>query len=63
MTTYIVRFIRRDHKPNEDYYYNDLSNAEAHFFLFKNDDSNLYDEIDLIDYSDGIENIIDQIQF
>ena len=42
---FIVRFVRRDRKPNENYCYNTLEEATQHFNLFKDDDSNLYKEI------------------
>lgn len=45
---YIVKFKRKDHKPDEDYYYNTKEEAKAHFELFIDDNSDLYDEILLI---------------
>ena len=45
---YIVRFIRRNHKPNENYCYNTLKEAMQHYTLFKDDDSELYKEISVI---------------
>ena len=46
--TYLVRFVRRDRQPNEEYYYNDLAGAEYHFNLFLDDDSSLYERIELV---------------
>ena len=45
---YIVRFLRKDEQPNEEYYYNSMHAALEHFMLFENDDSNLFEEICLI---------------
>lgn len=39
---FIVRFVRRDGKPDEEYYYHSLGDAEYHFNLFRSDDSGLY---------------------
>jgi hypothetical protein len=46
---YIVRFVRRDRKPNEEYLYRILEEARQHFDLFNEDDSGLYDSIEVID--------------
>lgn len=48
---FIVKFIRSDLKPNEDYFYNDKAAAEYHLNLFRDDDSGLYSKIELIDAS------------
>lgn len=45
---YIVRFVRKDGQPNEDYYYSFAHDAIKHFLFFENDNSNLYDEICVI---------------
>ena len=45
MKEYIVRFIRADEKPNEDYYYNTIDEARSHYNLFVADDSELYSKI------------------
>lgn len=54
MNLYIVRFIRKDGKPNEEYYYPLIEQAEEHFFLFLNDDSELYSRIELLDDSGSV---------
>ncbi len=46
---YAVRFARRDGKPNEEYLYRTLEEAWQHFDLFNEDDSGLYDSIEVID--------------
>ena len=48
MTGYIVRFVRRDFQPDEEYYYQHLEDAEYHYSLFEKDDSNLYRRIELV---------------
>ncbi len=45
---YIVRFIRNDEKPNEDYYYISRENAQNHFDLYSQDESKLYRRIMII---------------
>lgn len=49
---YIVRFIRWDDQPNEEYYYHHLEDAIFHFDLFKDDDSGLYTRIELLEVCD-----------
>ncbi len=44
---YVVRFVRKDGQPDEEYYYNCLKDAQFHFNLFKDDDSGLYKNISL----------------
>ncbi len=45
---WIVRFVRKDGKPDEEYYYHSLAKAEYHRDLFLNDDSGLYEKIEII---------------
>lgn len=45
---YYLRFIRKDHQPDEEYFYQRECDAMSHFELFENDDSNLYKEIQLL---------------
>lgn len=45
---FIVRFVRKDGKPDEEYYYHTLQEAEAHKHLFDDDDSDLYKRIEII---------------
>ena len=47
---WIVRFVRRDEKPGEEYYYHTLREAEAHKGLFREDDSGLYEAIEIVSY-------------
>ena len=46
---YITRFIRKDGRKNEDYWYHTLEEALAHLELFRDDDSGLYKKILVID--------------
>ena len=45
---YIVRFVRNDSKPDEEYFYNRLEDAKYHFSLFEQDDSKIYTRIELL---------------
>ena len=45
---FIVRFVRKDGKPDEEYYYHTLQKAEALKHLFDDDDSDLYERIEII---------------
>lgn len=45
---WLVRFVRKDGKPVEEYYYNTKEEAEYHRNLFQNDDSGLYEKIEII---------------
>lgn len=59
---FIVIFKRRDNKPDEEYYYHTKEEATRHIDLFINDDSGLYDEIDLVEWKDDL-NIISSLKF
>ena len=48
---YIVRFIRRDGRPDEEYFYNAAEDAMWHFGLFADDDSGLYTRIEVSCYA------------
>ena len=59
---YLVRFLRKDGKPIEEYCYTELKDAREHFELFREDDSDLYESIQMIE--EGIENKeIDSLSF
>ncbi len=49
----IVRFIRKDSRPVEEYYYHSPEDAQYHFSLFHNDESGLYRKITIIDSESG----------
>ena len=44
---YIVRFVRRDGKPDEEYFYHTTGEALWHFEMFADDDSSLYTRIEV----------------
>ena len=46
---YIVRFIRKDDRPVEEFFYHTFEDATSHLLLFRNDDSDLYTRIEIID--------------
>ena len=45
---WIVRFVRKEGKPDKEYYYRSLAEAEYHKNLFLDDDSELYERIEII---------------
>ena len=45
---YIVRFIRKDDKPVEEFFYHTYEEAFVHLALFRNDDSGLYRRIEFV---------------
>ena len=47
---YVLRFVRKDRQPPEKYYYNQLEDGMYHLSLFVDDDSGLYEKIELVDY-------------
>ena len=49
---WIVRFVRKDGKPDEEYFYHSQNEAEYHRDLFQNDDSGLYKKIEVINETD-----------
>jgi hypothetical protein len=54
---FIVRFIRSDNKPNEEYYYYSEDEARKHIELFKDDDSELYEKIVLLKWDNDIKEV------
>lgn len=60
---YIVRFERNDEQFDEEYFYNNLEEAEDHFNLFLNDDSGLYKTIELIVWLDNSSLLLNKIEF
>ena len=58
---FVVRFIRIDGQPNEEYYYHELDNAKRHLALFYEDNSDLYKIVLLLDEERGI--IVDSVSF
>lgn len=46
---FIVRFVRVDKQPSEEYYYNTMEEARWHLSHFTEDDSELYNIIEVVD--------------
>lgn len=46
---YIVRFIRKDRKPEEQYFYHSYTDAVTHLEMFRDDDSGLFKRVEIID--------------
>lgn len=59
---FVVRFLRNDEKPVEEYVYNTYNEALKHYDLFKDDDSGLYEKIEIIDY-DMPARFINELEF
>ena len=45
---YIVRFVRVDGQPKEEYFYHKENDALYHFSLFEDDDSELYNSVEVV---------------
>ena len=60
---YLVRFIRKDLEPNEEYYYNTEMDAKNHFNLFRADDSGLYSRIEIVEIQKDIETVSQSLIF
>lgn len=60
---YTVIFKRKDNQPDEIFTYNSLEEAQYHFNLFKNDDSDLYSRIELCQEKGSIKMLMDVIYF
>ena len=56
---YIVQFIRKDNQVNEEYLYRQYEQAQKHFMLFDDDDSDLYIKINLIEEDEKGERVLD----
>lgn len=42
---FLTKFVRKDHQPDEEFWYNNAEDALSHLRLFVNDDSDLYERI------------------
>ncbi len=60
---YLVRFIRKDCQPNEEYFYYNRKDASHHLELFRGDDSGIYRCIDFLKSENSIETIIETVRF
>lgn len=58
ISLYIVRFMRFDDYPDEEYSYLCLSDAETHYQLYINDTSGLYYEVQLLEVVSGNEKVL-----
>ncbi len=62
-TNYIVQFKRIDGKPDEEYIYPILDDAEYHFNLFYGDDSGLYKRVSLLEWIGDTTTVVKEIVF
>ena len=61
---FAVSCVRKDKQPDENYVYNEFSDAKHHFDSFRNDDSGLYDKIELLTcLEDSSITVCDVIEF
>lgn len=60
---YMVQFVRIDNQPDEEYYYANQSDAMEHLNMFRNDDSGLYQIINVLEIDEEDEVIINSIRF
>ena len=60
---YIVKFVRKDNLPDEEYIYHSHQDAEHHFSLFRHDDSGIYKKIEMLSWFGNITAIIKEISF
>ena len=58
---YIVRFIRKDDRPVEEFFYHTFEDATSHLLLFRDDDSDLYARIEIIDGAPANNSIVENI--
>lgn len=58
---FVVRFVRKDKKGDELYFYQKIEDAQYHFELFRTDDSKLYREIHLISQNIEATNLLEKI--
>lgn len=59
---YITRFVRRDRRPDEEYYYPTIEEARYHLEQFRDDDSELYEHIEIVS-DDEPEKAIEALAF
>ena len=59
---YITRFVRRDRRPNEEYYHPTIEDARNHLEQFRGDDSELYERIEIVS-DDEPEKAIETLAF
>ncbi len=60
---YILKFIKIDSSPDEEFYYYKIEDAKLHFNLFRDDDSKLYSRIELLSIFDNHTQLLDSITF
>ena len=63
MQLFVVRFVRRDLKPDEEYYYSDIEAADEHFGLFLDDDSELYSKIEIVLQTPESERLLKEMKY
>lgn len=59
---YVVRFVRKDVEPDEEYVYHTMEEAAWHLNQFTDDDSGLYKYIEIVDFNSN-ERVYKSIEF
>lgn len=62
-TGYIVRFVRKDKGPDEEYHYGDFQDAMYHFCSSKYDGYDVYDRIFLLECTGEEPTVLGEINF
>lgn len=60
---YIVTFYPIDSGRKEEYYYTNIKDAFKHFMLFDNNDSDIFERIEIVHLTDNKEEVIDCLFF
>jgi hypothetical protein len=60
---YCVRFVRIDGQPDEEYHYWHREDAEQHLKVFQDDDSGLYERIELVVIAGGLSSVLTTMKF
>jgi len=58
---YFVRLARRDGKPDDEYFYRVAEDAQRHFDMFADDDSGLYEKIEVVSLRSPCEAVLTRV--
>ena len=54
----VVRFVRKDGEPDEEYYYLDVAEARFHYSLYADDENSPYKSAKLYNFETGEELLV-----
>lgn len=60
---YYVRFYKKDKSIDSEYFYSRVDDAKKHLASFEDDDSELYDRMELIKYENHEDSILHTLRF